>query len=715
MGVAMNMYKILILLLLCCSCPLVSQVTEDPDLLAYSQKDVQTNKRTRKNAELLVKKLTQGKSGDKEKFDAIFTWVTTNIQYDYAAFYVPKAFSPGRVSHILTERRTVCLGYSNLMDTLCKLAGITNVTIYGYAKDWLFDVQDTIYFHNHAWSAVKLDGLWYLYDPTWSVGTAEYQIKSRGGKWITRWLSKHPEKLKEKKLRNKYRYRMRSLCDDKVPEPVVYYKRRFFNHLLRNWISSFPVRTKRVFKRGISKDYYLSEPRVFAITHVPDNLIWNLGDKRTYRELETDSAYYYRTDSMLKTQTRQGVECPECDQYVELSFKEKLKALNVQSQASNKHNHFISALCEDQIAMINWQQARAERDSLARVQFLDSAISSASKVHSSLKASKHDLKLFVGMNKTKNRHKMNLLLSDNKGHTAFMKQKVRLTLNNTRNYSILRSQSEGYAHTYLRKAKRTKQFKVNIKTDKLKPYPEKTVTAIRKDLGKKERLIDSLAHDIRIKKQAFDSLLLGVSLNIWQQVRYHDSLSAPFIKSINLRRYMNDNYKKVIVDARQPIPENKKRYAHDLQYTVYQPSEEAFVLFKHITVLIQGKTKLQNECLQLKRELLRAKELSHDALGQYREDVIKDSEYDFCWIAGNYPKLNTTWLGFKYLKHKQGDVLDLILIENDVERHRYSRLNKALHDAYRESIRGISFDIRDAKRMLRGMTQSRKQVLKQKR
>ena len=486
MGFAMNMYRSLIILLLCCSCPLISQVTEDPDLLVYTDNNVQVNKRTRKNAELLVNRLTEGKSSDKEKFDAIFTWVTNNTGNNTRAFYMPKEFYPNSISRILTEKRAICLGYTNLMDTLCKLAGITNVTVYGYDKDWIFDVEDTIYFHNHVWNAVKLDGLWYVYDPTSIVGTMEYQIKGLGGKWVTRWLSKHPEKLKEKKLRNKYRSRMRLLCEDKRQEPVVYYKRRFFNHLLRNRLTSFPVRTRAVFKPGIIKGYYLSEPRAFAVTHVPNNLMWNLGDKRTFRELETDSAYYYANDSILKTQTPQGVECPECDHYAELSFKEQFKALSAQSQASNRHNHFITTICENQLAVINLRQAFTEKDSLARIQFIDSALSAASKAYSSLKASKDDMKLFIGMHKAKNRHKLNLLLNDNQGHAVFIKQKVKLSIENTRNYSVLRSQSQSSAHAYLRKAKRTKKFKVNIKTDKLKPYAEKTLTAIRKDLEKKE-------------------------------------------------------------------------------------------------------------------------------------------------------------------------------------------------------------------------------------
>lgn len=57
---------------------LLSQAPTDPDILPYTAK-VSFKKCTETNAEQLVKKLIQGKTGDQEKFDAIFSWVTTNI------------------------------------------------------------------------------------------------------------------------------------------------------------------------------------------------------------------------------------------------------------------------------------------------------------------------------------------------------------------------------------------------------------------------------------------------------------------------------------------------------------------------------------------------------------------------------------------------------------------------------------------------------------
>ncbi len=690
---------------------LFSQSPANSDLLEYSGKDVHLAKRTEIDAPRLVKKIIKDKSGDQEKFEAIFTWVTANIKYDYSEFYIPTAFNPKTITRILEKKRTICLGYSNLMDTLCKLAGITNVTVYGYAKDEYFDVHDTIYGHNHAWNAVKLDDLWYVYDATWSKGKTEYEL-TRMAKRIIRWFEKHPEKLKKRKLKNKFSRRIKHMCDNKPVEPAVYYKRRWLSHLIHKWVALLPIRTKKVFVKGISKDYYLAEPRLFAITHIPDDPKWNLGDTRPFRELETDSAYYYFNDSILKLQMHQGYECADCDRYAEMNNKERLMELNIRSRDFNTHNHFITTLCEEQIGTINWNQARAEKDSLTQMQFLDSTLTSYNNTYYNLRKSKDDMKYFVLMHKAKNKQKKALLLADNKKHSVFMSSKIRLTLKNTQAYSILLSQAGAYAHTYLKKAARIKKFKINIKTDKLKPYPEKILKAIYKDLGKKQRQLDSLSMVIGIKQIAFDSLLLGVSINIWQQVNYHDSISTPFIKSINFRRRMKDNYKKVIVDVRKTIPGCELTYANNLEYIIYHPSEEAFTLFKNIVLLVKSKTKLQNECLQYNRELLRAKELDFEGLKYYRDGIVKSSEADFCWIANNYPKLTTTWLGLESLKIKQDDVIRLINIENDIERQRYYVINKGVQYGYRETLKELSFQTADMKKALKSVKQYRKYLIK---
>ena len=126
------------------------------------------------------------------------------------------------------------------MDSLCQLAGITNVTVFGYAKDRFYDIKDSIYGHNHAWNAVKLDDLWYVYDVTWSNSVSEYRYTKKG-LLIIKLLNKFPEKFKKKTLHVPRKFRKRSICREKL-EPIVYYKPRFFNSFFRIWLMTLPIK-----------------------------------------------------------------------------------------------------------------------------------------------------------------------------------------------------------------------------------------------------------------------------------------------------------------------------------------------------------------------------------------------------------------------------------------------------------------------------------------
>jgi len=163
-----------------------------------------------RNPMLLVEALTKNKSGDKEKFDAIFAWVASNIRYNYKAYYSTNGAGKPDIKNILKRKSGICLDYAGLMDTLCELAGITNTTVYGYAKEETFDVNDSIYIDNHAWNAVRLDGLWYVYDVTWSSGNIEYFYTKRS-KRILKWISKFKPRTKTRIVKAKV-YK-KDVCD----------------------------------------------------------------------------------------------------------------------------------------------------------------------------------------------------------------------------------------------------------------------------------------------------------------------------------------------------------------------------------------------------------------------------------------------------------------------------------------------------------------------
>jgi transglutaminase/protease-like cytokinesis protein 3 len=156
---------------------------------ALSDSILPNTKGFERNPLALVNKLTAHKETDKEKFDMIFTWVTKNISYDYYSYLAPTGTSIPRIDRILKYKTGICLDYAYLMDTLCELAGIKSISISGYAKDDLFDVNDSIYMDNHAWNGVKLDNYWHVYDVTWSSGEYKWSYK-KFSKLIIKWQKK---------------------------------------------------------------------------------------------------------------------------------------------------------------------------------------------------------------------------------------------------------------------------------------------------------------------------------------------------------------------------------------------------------------------------------------------------------------------------------------------------------------------------------------------
>lgn len=140
-----------------------------------------------KNLPILAYNLTDNLTTDVEKFRAIYTWVNTNIKYDYNAYLKTRrkrkklsgnreallawnnSFTPQVFDDLLKYKKTVCTGYAYILSELANLAGIQCKIINGYGKS-ASSFLDESSIPNHSWNAVELNNKWYLCDPTWSAG-----------------------------------------------------------------------------------------------------------------------------------------------------------------------------------------------------------------------------------------------------------------------------------------------------------------------------------------------------------------------------------------------------------------------------------------------------------------------------------------------------------------------------------------------------------------
>ncbi len=196
----------------------------------------------------LSKYLIRNIETDEEKICVIYDWITHHIKYDVKKW---RSFDYSHVStkKILRKRKAVCEGYSILFSELCKDAGIKNVLVTGYSKNFDTDIVDNFYLDDHSWNAACIDGRWKLFDATWDAGY------------------------------------------------IKFFKRTWLGYIIR--IVTLGTRDqykfKPHFKKHPEKNYYASNGTSFKTDHLPVNPIWQTNDTvLEVKQYKNDSSFYFR-------------------------------------------------------------------------------------------------------------------------------------------------------------------------------------------------------------------------------------------------------------------------------------------------------------------------------------------------------------------------------------------------------------------------------------
>ena len=135
------------------------------------------------NPEELSKFITRDFQTEDEKVRVIYSWIIQNIEYDpdeYKKFnYNFKDYRERNkkeevtrdkiINRTLQKGVAVCEGYAMLFERLCELQGIESYLVRGDTKTNFGDIGRS-FNKNHMWNVVKIDGVSYLFDPTWGAG-----------------------------------------------------------------------------------------------------------------------------------------------------------------------------------------------------------------------------------------------------------------------------------------------------------------------------------------------------------------------------------------------------------------------------------------------------------------------------------------------------------------------------------------------------------------
>lgn len=176
----MKRYFSLMLLLL--NFGLAAQSYRAIDKRATSVPEVET-----RSVRQLANHLTSTARNDHEKARAIYVWLTNNITYSDTTVTngwlgTNENYIQQQADNVLRNRTAVCEGFANLYKALCEEAGLQAEFVTGIVKD-----NGVVAEVSHAWNAVQLDGQWYLSDPTWGSGYADY--------WTNEFVPKYQEEF----------------------------------------------------------------------------------------------------------------------------------------------------------------------------------------------------------------------------------------------------------------------------------------------------------------------------------------------------------------------------------------------------------------------------------------------------------------------------------------------------------------------------------------
>lgn len=125
----------------------------------------------------LAAALAKGARTNREKARVMYRWITKNISYDTHAFFSGN-LGDMSAGNVLKTMKGVCDGYAQLFAALAQSMGLDAQRIVGNSKGYGYVVGSRIEGPaNHAWNAIKIDGVWQLVDCTWGAGYIDAQKK----------------------------------------------------------------------------------------------------------------------------------------------------------------------------------------------------------------------------------------------------------------------------------------------------------------------------------------------------------------------------------------------------------------------------------------------------------------------------------------------------------------------------------------------------------
>lgn len=128
--------------------------------------------------------LTEGCTDPLQKVDAVFSYITQTIVYDYILAATVEAGYVPELDRVLTRKRGICYDYSSLMTAMLRSQNVPCKLVFGYVGK-LYHAWISVWVEEEGWvQVIHFDGKsWQRMDPTFSAaGTSEEAVKKFVGK-----------------------------------------------------------------------------------------------------------------------------------------------------------------------------------------------------------------------------------------------------------------------------------------------------------------------------------------------------------------------------------------------------------------------------------------------------------------------------------------------------------------------------------------------------
>lgn len=253
----------------------------------------------RKDPSSLAHYLTADKKSEREKVTAIYTYVTSNIAYDYESIMDAKPYTIGGTKDVLTSGKAISLTYCYLLQVMLHAVDIESSVISGYLTSEYEDSLVTPYKNSYYWLSVKIDDKWYLTDPTMDAGYIGLEKTNRDEKFAEK-FDKLDEKYKKKSgnLQQKREGTMKAGKARKLDKKIHDLDEDYATNqekLEDDFNEADEFDDKIGFIQEPTQTWFLVSPDSFLTQHLPINPMWQLredtisilefmGDDETRRE-----------------------------------------------------------------------------------------------------------------------------------------------------------------------------------------------------------------------------------------------------------------------------------------------------------------------------------------------------------------------------------------------------------------------------------------------